>query len=124
MKRLIIFAIVAFTAWYGYHHYRDITQKVPKNEAVVRNSSGETLTAVRLTVGGQTFVRESMAPDEKATFDFALNRDSKFDLLWDYAAKTNEGHWTGGEATSGPTVSRHTITVRPDGGVIYESTAL
>ena len=40
MKRLIIFAIVAFTAWYGYHHYRDITQKVPKNEAVVRNSSG------------------------------------------------------------------------------------
>lgn len=120
MKRLVIFLLFVLAAWYGYHHYREIFEKVPKNEAVVHNNSGETLTRVRLTVGGQTFVREEMAADERVTFSFALKQDSKFKLDWLYAAKINEGHWTGGGATAGPKVSRYVFTVQPDADVSFE----
>ena len=124
MKRLVFLVFVVFAAWYGWHHYQDLLRKTPKNEAVIVNHTGEVLTRVRLTVDGQTFVKEEMANDESASFTFGVNRDSRLDLIWDYAAKTNEGHWTGGGVVAGPSVSRHTITVRPDGGVIYETSEL
>ena len=67
MKRLLILALVAFAAWYGWHHYQELLQKTPKHEAVIVNHSGEVLTRVRLTVGGQTYVKEEMANGESAS---------------------------------------------------------
>jgi hypothetical protein len=121
MKRLVVLAVIAFAAWYGWHHYHDLLTKIPQHEAVIRNESGHPLTRVRLHVGGRAFVREELPVGQSATFRFAVQDDSKFDLLWEYGDTTGEGHWVGGGVTKGPMVERHTLTVRSDGGVIYES---
>jgi len=124
MKRLLILVIVALVAWYGWNHRAVLTTKTPRHQAVIKNASGETLTRIRLTVGGQTHVKEELANGESATFSFAVNEDSKFELAWEYAANPNEGRWSGGGVTKGPMVARHQITIRPDRGVVYESTDL
>jgi hypothetical protein len=124
MKRLLFLVLVAAVGWYGWHHYKDIMTKTPRHQAVIKNASGETVIRIRLTVGGQTFVREELANGESATFDFAVNQDSHFKLDWEYAANPNEGHWTGGTVTKGPLVARHLMTIRPDRGIVYETTNL
>jgi hypothetical protein len=127
MKRLFVFAVIGVAAWYGWHHrdaLDDLLHKKPHQEVVVRNNAGETVTRLRVTVGDQTFVKESLASGETVTFPFAVNSDSKFDVAWEYAARTNEGHWQGGEVAPGPLVSRHVITIGQDQGIVYETQPL
>ncbi len=124
MKRLVILALLGVAGWYGWHHrdtLQDLLHRRPRNEAVVRNHSGETVTRIRLTVGGQTFVKEELASDASAAFPFAVDSDSPFDLVWEYAAKMNTGHWNGGTVAPGPAVTRYKLTIQPDGGVVYET---
>ncbi len=121
MKRLFVFALLAFAAWYGWKHYDAVIHPQPRHVAVLRNETGQKLVRVRLTVGGQTFVKEAMENGETATFRFAVNADSPFDLLWEYDTSTSQGHWSGGLATHGPLVARHTLTIGDGGGVVYES---
>lgn len=127
MKRLVILALLAFAGWYGWHHrdaLDDLLHKRPQNQAVVQNHAGETVTRIRLSVGGRTFVKEELPNGESATFPFAVNSDSKFTIAWEYAGRTNEGHWTGGEVAPGPMVSRYVISIVGDEGVIYETQPL
>lgn len=124
MKRLIIFAVVAFAAWYGWKHYDQLLHPQPRHEAVIRNDTGEKLVRVRLTVGGHTYVKEQLANGETATFPFVVDSDSEFDLVWDYDANMKTGHWTGGLVTKGPIVGRHTLTIQEGGGVVLEGQAL
>ena len=121
MKRLIVLALIAAAAWYGWHHYRELITKVPQHEIVIRNESGHPLARVRLHVGGRGFVREELPMKESATFSLAVQEDSKFDLVWEYGDQTGEGHWVGGGVTKGPMIFRHTLTVTPDLGVVYET---
>jgi hypothetical protein len=124
MKRLLILIIVGATAWYGWHHYHDLLRRVPRHEAVILNQSGETVTRIRLTVAGQTFVRDELKPGESATFSFGVNDDSRFSLVWEYAANTLDGRWTGGQVSKGPLVMRHTLTIKPERGLVYEANPL
>ena len=121
MKRLLLLALLAFAGWYGWKHYDQVLHPRPHHEAVVHNESGEKLVRVRLTVGRQTFVKEELPDGESATFPFTVDADSPFDLSWEYDTKQGEQHWSGGLVAKGPIIARHTMTIRPSGGVIIES---
>lgn len=124
MKRLILLAIFAFAAWYGWHHYQALLHPEPRHEAVVRNGTTEKLVRVRLTVGDHTYVKEELAAGASVTFPFTVSSDSNLDLTWEFETNTTTGHWTGGLVAKGPIVARHTLTIRDGGGVILESSKL
>ena len=108
----------------AYSYYRELLHRSPRHEVVIRNDSGETVTRLRLMVAGQTFVREELQNGESATFSFGVDDDSHFSMEWQYAANTLDGRWSGGEVTKGPLVLRHTMTIKPERGVVYESSPL
>ena len=123
MMRLIIFVLIVAAAWYGYKHYPELLNRAPGNEAVVVNNSGAVLTRVRLTVDGQTFVKERLADGEKTTFTFKVANDASFDLAWQLESAMGERHWHGGMVPKGPITQRHFLQIDAGGEVVYEARA-
>jgi hypothetical protein len=121
MKKLLVFVLLAVAAWYGWNHYGELLTRRPRHDAVIVNRSGRGLERVRLTVGGQTLVRESVAEDASATLPFRVTDDSDFELTWRWAGQELEQHWRGGRVPKGPMVQRHVLTVDPDGDVFYQA---
>jgi hypothetical protein len=119
IKRIVIFALVAFAGWYGWHHWTDIAHRAPSHEAVVENDTGVTMEKVRLTVDGQTFVKEILPNGQRASFPFRVANDASFALDWEYKERLGERHWRGGMVPRGPMVQRHMMQVDGDGGVVY-----
>ena len=124
MLRLIIIALVVFAAWYGWSHYGDLLNPRPKHEVVIENRSGRVMDRVRISVGGQGFVRETIANEENAAFRFLINDDATFELVWKWANDEVEHRWTGGNVFKGPMVQRHHIMVDGDAGVTYRAEPL
>ena len=118
MRNLLVFVVVAFAAWYGWHHLADLRQ-APGDEAVIENQSGRGITRVRLTVGDQTFVRESVPDGDKTTFPFRVTSDGSMALKWQFDGDAYDKSWKGGEVSAGPLHTRHHIRVMHDGGVIW-----
>jgi hypothetical protein len=121
MLRLIILILIVLAAWYGWHHYGDVLNPKPKHDVVIENRSGKVMERVRLTIGGQGFVRESLANEENATFGFRVDDDATFELVWKWAMDDVEHRWTGGNVFKGPLVQRHHILVDADGGITYHA---
>jgi len=119
MKRFIVIVLFALAAWFGWKHWPELMHHTPSHEAVVVNDTGLTLVRVRLTVDGQTFVKEELPNEQKAVFPFKVANDASFDLVWEYKEKMGEMRWRGGMVPKGPMVQRHTMEVDGDGGVIY-----
>ena len=84
---------------------------------MVRNRSKQAIERIRLSVGGQTFVRESVAAGEAAVFPFRVTEDATFTLIWQRtgAGQGNDETWKGGWVPAGPMVQRHTITIDTNG---------
>jgi hypothetical protein len=123
MKKLIFLVLVALVAWYGWKHLPGLLEKRPSHEAVIQNSTGAKLIRVRLTVDGQTFVKEELADGASAVFPFRVGKDASFELVWQWADRVGENSWTGGMVPAGPMVQRHTMTIDSDGGVVYQAAA-
>lgn len=123
MKRLIVLALFAFAAWYGYKHYPELLNRAPGHEAVIVNRSGHVLTRVRLSVDGQQFVKERIPDGEQATFPFKVARDSDFRLMWEVEDAMGEHRWHGGMVPYGPMTQRHFIQIDGEHGVVYEARA-
>ena len=121
MKKLILLVLVALVAWYGWKRLPSLLEKRPSHEAVVQNSTGATLTRIRLTVDGQTFVKEELPDGANAVFPFRVGKDASFDLVWQWADRVGENSWSGGMVPAGPMVQRHTMTIDADGGVVYQA---
>ena len=122
MKRLVLLALIAFAAWYGWKHYRSLLlERRPMHEAVVENQTGVGLTRVRLTVDGQTFVREELPDKGRASFPFRVGRDAAFRLVWQWSDRTTENTWNGGMVAVGPMVQRHVMVIGSDAGVLYRA---
>jgi hypothetical protein len=119
MKRLFILALLAFAAWYGWKHYPELLSRTPGHEAVIENDSGLTMERIRLTVDGQTLVKESLATGEKAALPFKVRNDASLKLEWQWKEKLGEMSWAGGMVPRGPMVQRHIMQVDADGGVVY-----
>jgi len=121
MLRLFIFAFLIFSGWYAWRHWHEITDRRPKHEAIVENRSGRTMLRVRLAVGGQTFVNESIPDNTNVTIPFLVNEDASFALDWKWPGQEFDQHWAGGFVPRGPMVQRHHLAVDNDGAVIYQA---
>jgi hypothetical protein len=119
MKRLLLLVLFAVALGYGWQHRGELLHRRSGHDAVVENASGREMTRVRLTVGGQTFVRESIPDGEKAVFPFRVNTDATFDLVWRFAGASNDQSWSGGMVPRGPMLQRHLMTVDAEGEVLY-----
>ncbi|MFI5372987.1 MAG: hypothetical protein ACHQ52_15655, partial [Candidatus Eisenbacteria bacterium] len=82
------------------------------------------LERVRLTVDGQTMVKESIATGEKISFPFRINNDSSFKLVWQWGNRIGEKTWEGGFIARGPMLQRHVFEVDDDGNVTYHAEPL
>jgi hypothetical protein len=119
MKKIVLFALIVVAAWYGWKRLPTLIERRPTHEAVVENSSGTGLTRIRLTVDGQTFVKEELADGAQAVFPFRVSRDASFQLVWQWSDRVGESNWSGGMVPRGPMVQRHIMTIDSDGGVLY-----
>lgn len=121
MKKLLILGLLAFAGWYGWKHYPELTHRAPNHEAVIENRTGRPMTRVRLTVDGQTYVKERIEDEADATIPFRVHDDAAFQLVWQWDNDTVERSWSGGLVPKGPMVQRHHMTVDGDGGVLYHA---
>jgi hypothetical protein len=121
MRRLLILILIAAAAWFGWKQYGDLFTKGPVHEAVIENRADRDMESVRLKVGRQTFVKESIPDGEQATFPFRVKEDASFELVWSWARSSEEVSWTGGYVPRGPMQQRHIMTVDGDGSVIYRA---
>ena len=121
MKRLLLLVLFAVALWYGWQHWGDLVHRRPGHEAVIENTSGREMTRVRLSVAGQTFVKESIPDDAKAVFPFRVDHDATFELVWSFADAPAEQSWSGGMVPRGPMLQRHIMTVDGDGAVLYRA---
>ena len=121
MKRLLMLALIVAAVWYGWKHGPSLLAHRPAHEAVVENRSGVALERVRLTVDGQTFVKETLADGAQAVFPFRVGHDAAFTLLWQWSDRIGESHWSGGMVPIGPMVQRYTMTIEADAGVTYRA---
>ncbi len=119
MKRLIFLLLLAAVAWYGWQHRAELFERKSGHEAVIENLSGREMTRVRLSVGGQTFVKESIPDGGKVAFTFRVASDASFELTWQFAGAPSEMAWSGGMVPRGPMLQRHVMSVDPDGAVLY-----
>ena len=119
MRRLLLLILFAVALWYGWQHRDELLHRKQSHEAVVENASGREMTRVRLSVGGQTFVKESIPDGQQAVFPFRVDRDATFELVWRFADASNEQSWAGGMVPRGPMLQRHVMTVDGDGAVLY-----
>ncbi len=124
MKKLILLAVVAAAAWYGWHHYPQLLNRQPGHTAVIVNQTGRDMQRVRLVVDGQTFVRESLPDGEEAEMKFKVANDSDFLLIWQWTNAPGEFHWRGGRVPRGPMVQKHIFTVDGVNEVIYQARPL
>jgi hypothetical protein len=120
MKKLLILRIVVGLGWYGWSRFPTLLERRPSHEAVVRNDAGTTLTRIRLTVDGQTFVKEELADGASVAFPFRVGHDASFELVWEWKDRVGENSWSGGMVPAGPMVQRHTMIIDSDAGVLYQ----
>jgi hypothetical protein len=121
MKRLFLLLLFVAALWYSWRHWGELIHRQPSHEAVVENTSGREMTRVRLSVGGQTFVKESIPDDSKAAFPFRVDSDATFQLIWNFPDSPAEQSWAGGMVPKGPMLQRHIMTVDGDGAVLYRA---
>ena len=119
MNRLIFLLLLVIAGWWGWKHGPALLKRTPSHEAVVLNATGVTMERVRVTVDGQTFVKEVLANEQSAVFPFKVAHDASFQLEWEWKDKLGEKRWRGGMVPQGPMVQRHMMQVDADGGVIY-----
>jgi hypothetical protein len=123
MKRIFILALLALAAWFAWKNWPTLFERAPSHEAVVENRSGRTMTRIRVEVGGQTLVREELPDGESTAWPFRIDRDSEFQMTWEWREMLGERRWRGGFITRGPLVQRHVMMVDGDGEVIYRPEA-
>jgi len=121
MRKLLLLALVALAIWYGWKHDWKLFDRSPSHEAVIRNDGTDNLERVRLTVDGQTFVKEEIPTGTSATFPFRVNNDATFTLVFQRSSKLGEKEWTGGMVPKGPMVQRHIFEVDDNGDVMYRA---
>jgi hypothetical protein len=113
MKGLLLIALIALAAWYGWKYYPSLA--TPSHEAVIENISGQTAVRVRLKVGDKGFATETLAPGQKVAFRFKVTQDSEFYVGWDWQGVLGEHEWRGGKVFRGPGVTRQIFSLDDDG---------
>lgn len=117
--RFFLLLLLIAAIWYGWKQYPKLVERRPSHEAIIDNQSGAEMERVRLIVGGQTMVKESIPAGEKAVIPFRVNQDATFQLVWNVGPV--EHTWSGGMVPAGPMVQRHTFLIDADSQVLYRA---
>ena len=123
MTRLLMIALIVFAAWYGWHHYTELRQ-TGSNQVIAVNHTGRTIERLRISVGAQTVVVESLADGAQAKQPFKCDRDGSFQLVWELKGIMGEKMWSGGTFAHGPLLLAHRFEFREKDGVIWSSERL
>ena len=118
MKKLILLILVVAAGWFGWKNYPQLFERRAGHDAIVQNESGTEIKRLRLTVDGQTLVKESLADGQSATFPFKVTSDATFELVWDQG---HERTWRGGMVPRGPMLQRHVFRIDADGEIMYRA---
>jgi hypothetical protein len=119
MMRIFIIILLAAAIWYGWKQYPKMAERRPAHEAVIENQTGAEIERVRLKIGDQTLVKESIANGERVVIPFRVNQDATFSLVWN--TRNGESNWSGGMVPAGPMVQRHEFVIDADGQVMYRA---
>lgn len=117
MMRLLILALFAFAAWYGWNHREMFTRGRDDTEVVLVNEGSRAMQRVRLRVDGNTYVRDKIEPEESAVFSIPVTHPSDFRLIWEWQGVEGVPEWRGGEVTPGSSRQRCKLQVFEDNGV-------
>lgn len=120
MKQLLFLALVAFAAWYGYHHYTELRRE-GASQVIAVNHTGHPMERLRISVGDQTVVVETLENGATAKQPFRCETDGPFQLTWQLRDMMGDRTWTGGNYAHGPIVLAHTFDFREGDGVIYSN---
>ena len=121
MKNLILFAVIAFAAWYGWTHYEQFKGK-GQNEVVVTNQSAHAVDRLRIQIAQRTEVVEHLEAGASVMRTFPTPpSDVTFQLNWEYAGLMTVPTWSGGLISAGPMLMRHTLLIQDNGDVIWSS---
>ena len=115
--RLFLLLLLGVAIWYGWTQYPKLAERRPSHEAVIDNQSGAPIERVRLRIGSQTLVKESIPNGERAVLPFRVNEDATFTLEW--GSPGGDRSWSGGMVPAGPMVQRHVFLIDPDNQVLY-----
>ena len=120
MTRLLFLALIVFAAWYGWHHYAEL-RRPGAHEVIAVNHTGRVIERLRITVGDQTVVVESLNDGAQAKQPFRCDRDGPFQLTWELRGVMGEKMWRGGTFAHGPILLAHKFDFRERDGVIWSS---
>ena len=123
MKRLLLVALVAFAAWYGWNHYATLRQ-AGAHQIVVINHSGQAIERLRIRVGDRGLVVETLENGAQAKLPFRCEHDGPFSLVWQVRGRMGEPEWSGGQFTHGPLLFLYRFEFRDEDGVISSSERL
>ena len=94
MKRLLLFALIAAAAWYGWKHHDEL------------RSHGAV---------------ETLAPDASKVLPMRSEQDGEFVLYWSVHGVDGDRHWSGGGFTHGPVLMRHRLEFVDGNAVVWNS---
>jgi hypothetical protein len=123
MMRLLFFALVAFAAWYGWHHYSEL-RRAGSHQVIVFNRTGHPIERLRIRVGEAGVVFEKLANGASAKQPFRPERDGTFQLTWELSDVMGERNWTGGACSHGPILFSYRFEFHEGDGVISSSEKL
>jgi len=120
MKQILFLALIAFAAWYGYHHYQELKQE-GASQLIAVNHTGRQMERLRIVIGDQTEVVETLANGATVKRPYRFDHDGTFQLTWQLTGVMGEKSWNGGNFSHGPLTLAHTFDFRDGDGVIYSS---
>jgi len=123
MTRFLMFALIVFAAWYGWHHYSEL-RETGSSQVIAVNHTGGVIERLRISVGDRTVVVESLSNGATAKQPFKCDRDGSFKLVWELRGVMGEKMWQGGTFSHGPILLAHKFEFRERDGVIWSSEKL
>jgi hypothetical protein len=123
VKRLLLLALTAFAAWYGWNHYASL-RSAGASEVVVVNHSGQAIERLRVRVADQALVVETLENGAQAKLPLRCERDGAFSLIWQVRSGMGDHTWTGGQFVHGPIRLSHRFEFLDQDGVIWSSERL
>jgi hypothetical protein len=120
MKRLLLFALVAAAAWYGWKDH-DQWRSRGSHELIAINRSGQAIERLRIHIGDQSFAIETIENGATQRLPLRCEHDGVFKLVWNVRGTDGEKHWEGGGFSHGPVLMRHRFEFTSGNGVIWSS---
>ena len=120
MSRLIWFALFAVAAWYGWNH-KDSIGGTPSDEIVVVNHCGAGIERLRIGVGADVVVFESVEDGSEQRRPWRGHSQGSFTATWNQRGRLGELNWTGSGLKPSGTTFVHRFEFKPEAKIIAHS---